>query len=344
MTSAPTAAQVLLADVGGTHVRFALADPARAQPLLDDTIRAYCVDDFAAFTDAARAYRHETHAHSERGVFAFAGPIGGDEVRMTNHPWTISRTRTAAELHLASLHFVNDFAAMSLCTTLLGPADMQAIGAKGAPSIDVRKPSTYAVLGPGTGLGVGALLVRDGRALALETEGGHCAFAPGSEQEIEILRRLAARFGRVSNERLLCGSGLTNLHRVLGEIDGTFGGECAPEDITRQASAGDAPCNRAVELFCEILGAVAGDFVLALGGWDGAYISGGMTAPLLPWLARGGFRRRFEDKGRFAARLRKVPSVAIMHPYPGLLGAAAVAVIDSGRQPAAATGCHGAAT
>lgn len=333
MTPVQAIGHVLLADVGGTHVRFALADPARAQPLLDDTIRAYCVDDFAAFTDAARAYLHETHAHAERGVFAFAGPIGGDEVRMTNHPWTISRTRTAAELHLASLHFVNDFAAMSLCTTLLDAPDMQPIGALAAPRIDLHAPSTYAVLGPGTGLGVGALLVRDGRALALETEGGHCAFAPGSDEEIEVLQRLTARFGRVSNERLLCGSGLTNLHRALGEIDGTFAGECPPEEITQRAAAGDAACGRAVELFCEILGAVAGDFVLAFGAWNGAYISGGMTPPLMPWLAGAGFRRRFEDKGRFAAKLREVPSVAIMHPYPGLLGAAAVAVIDSGRHP-----------
>jgi glucokinase len=332
MSIAMSAARVLLADVGGTHVRFALAAPANTQPLLGDSIRHYHVADFATFTDVALAYLGETGAHPHNGVFAFAGPVGGDEVRMTNHPWAISRSSVRAKLAFASLHFVNDFAAMSLCIALLGERDVHVIGSPGAPRLGATSGQTFAVLGPGTGLGVGALLLRDGRMFALETEGGHTAFAPRTDEEIEILRRLGARFGRVSNERLLCGKGLSNLHRALGEIHGTFTESLGPEEITRRANTGtDAGCERAVEVFCELLGAVAGDFVLAFGAWNGIYLSGGMTPVLLPWLERGGFRRRFEDKGRFAERLAQVPSIAIVHPYAGLLGAAAFAVQDSGR-------------
>jgi glucokinase len=332
MSSAMEADGVLLADVGGTNVRFALADPANVQPLLADSIRQYHVADFATFTDAARAYLDETGVHPRSGVFAFAGPVGADEVRMTNHSWAISRSRVRAGLALASLHFVNDFAAMSLSIPLLGEQGVRAIGPFGAPRVGTSTEQTFAALGPGTGLGVGALLLRAGRVFALETEGGHTAFAPRTDEEIEILRRLGARFGRVSNERVLCGSGLTNLHQALGEIHGTFAGSLEPEEITRRAEAGtDAGCERAVELFCELLGAVAGDFALAFGAWNGVYLCGGMTPVLLPWLQRGGFRRRFEDKGRFAAKLAQVPSIAVMHPYAGLLGAAAFAVQDSGR-------------
>lgn len=329
MSATTTADSVLLADVGGTNVRFALADPAAAQPLRGDSIRRYRVADYATFTDAALAYLGAVGARPQRGVFAFAGPVGADEVRITNHPWTVSRTGIRAELALTAVHFINDFAAVSLCVPLLDSADAHALGSVAAPRIDLTATQTFAVLGPGTGLGVGALLLREGRAFALETEGGHTSFAPRTLEEFEILRRLGARFGRVSNERLLCGSGLSNLHEALGEIHGTLEERLIPEEITRRAAAGSDPtCVRAVEVFCELLGGVAGDFVLAFGAWNGVYLAGGLTPLLLPWLERGGFRRRFEDKGRFVEMLERIPTVAILHRDAGLLGAAACAVID----------------
>ncbi len=319
---------VLLADVGGTNVRFALADPLRGQPLLSDSIRRYRVVDFATFTDAALAYLGECGVRARRGVFAFAGQVRDGEVQVTNHSWSVSRERVRAELALAHAVFVNDFAAMSLCVPLLGTSDVHRIGDAPPPSLQGTR--TFAVVGPGTGLGVGALLLREGRAAALETEGGHTSFAPRTEEEIEVLRRLTARFGRVSNERLLCGSGLSNLHEALGEIHGVLDGTLTPEEITRRAGAGeDAACVRAVETFCELLGAVAGDFVLAFGAWDGVWLAGGLTPLLLPWLERGGFRRRFEDKGRFTEAMARVPSTAILHPDAGLLGAAAFALQEA---------------
>ncbi|NCT68132.1 MAG: glucokinase [Rhodanobacteraceae bacterium] len=324
-------APVLVADVGGTHVRFALADPAAAQPLLADSIRRYRVSDFPTCTDAGLAYLGETGARATRGVFALAGPVEGDVVQITNHPWTIRRARLRAELALASVRFVNDFAAISLGIGLLGRDDVQAIGPAGLPRVGSAPTQAFAVLGPGTGLGAGAFVLRDGHALALESEGGHTAFAPRTDEEIAILRQLGARFGRVSNERLLSGGGLVNLHQALAAIHGRREEALRPEDITQAAADGEPACVRTLEVFCELLGAFAGDCVLAWGGWDGVFLAGGLMAPLLPWLQHGGFRRRFEDKGRMQARLAEVPSAAIRHPYAGLLGAAAFAVIDSGR-------------
>jgi len=325
-------APVLLADVGGTNVRFALADLARAQPLLGDSIRRYRVADHASFTDAALTYLGESGAAPRHGVFAFAGQIRDGEVQVTNHAWTVARERVRGELALDSLRLINDFAAMSLCVPLLVESDLHRIGTPLPPSIDGAHARTFAVVGPGTGLGVGALLLRDGRFAALETEGGHTSFAPRTELDMEILRRLQARYGRVSNERLLCGSGLSNLHEALGEIHGTLGGRLSPEEITQRAAAGSDPaCDDAIEMFCELLGAVAGDFVLAFGAWDGVYLAGGLPPLLRGWLDRGGFRRRFEDKGRFAEQLARTPTLAILHPDAGLLGAAACASVDRGR-------------
>ncbi|MGA9421512.1 MAG: glucokinase, partial [Rhodanobacteraceae bacterium] len=189
----------------------------------------------------------------------------------------------------------------------------------------------FAVLGAGTGLGVGALLLRDGRAKALQTEGGHMSFAPRDAEQIELLQRLAARFGHVSNERLLSGGGLVNLYTALADISGTKAEPLVPEDVTRRADArADALCVRAVDIFSEVLGAVAGDLVLGFGAWDGAYLTGGLTPLLLAWMERGGLRACFEDKGRYADKLRAVPLVAVLDTDAGLLGAAACAVIAAG--------------
>jgi glucokinase len=318
----------LVADIGGTNVRFALADPRMAMPLVAQSIRSHRVGDFASLTEAARRYLADGPFDGlRRGVFAIAAPIAGDdEIRMTNHPWTLSRSRLQADLGLEHLSFVNDFAATSRCIPLLAAADVRTIGAVADRGGDRVGDRTFVVVGPGTGLGVGVLLVRGGRAIALETEGGHIGFAPRDALEIRLLEELRKRHDRVSNERLLCGPGLANLHDALRRLEGSGGDALEPEEITRRASAGDPPATRTLRLFCELFGSVAGDLALAYGAWDGVYLAGGLTPGLVPWLERGGFRRRFVDKGRYARVLEQVPVAAILHPQPGLLGAAAIAV------------------
>ena len=321
---------VLVADVGGTHARFALVDVAAADALVDGSVRRYRGADFASFPDAIRHYLSEIGARPGSAVIAAAGLRVDNEVRLTNMPWVISRAALETQFGFASATLINDFAAMGLCIPLLRNGDVCAIGAPARASIDAHSNRTFAIVGPGTGLGVGALLVREGRVTALETEGGHLSFAPGNDEEIEILRRLAARFGRVSNERLLCGSGLVNLYGVLCEMAGLPAQSLAPEEITQGADS-DAMCRRAVERFCELLGAVAGDLMLAFGAWDGVYLTGGLAPQLVPWLQQGGFRERFEDKGRFSSTMTRVPTSVVLRGDAGLLGAAAYALIESGR-------------
>lgn len=317
--------QVLLADIGGTHVRFALADPKAAMPLLDDSIHAVPVDAFKSLADAAQDYLARADARPRSGVFAVAGRVDGDIARMTNHPWVISRDRVCKALEMDALDLVNDFVAQSMAVRLLGEDDLMAIGAPSRIEPD-GTTRTYAILGPGTGLGVGALLLREGRYYPLATEGGHASFAPGTPEEVAILERLSTYFGRVSNERVACGSGLVNLHRALSEIAGLDPGPLQPEDITARARDGDRRSMRALDVFCAIFGAIAGDLVLTLGAWDGVFLSGGMVPPLLAALQHSGFRQRFEGKGRYAPAMARVPTLAVMHPQPGLLGAAVLSV------------------
>ena len=347
--------RALLADVGGTNVRFAIADSATPQPLDRASIKRYRVENFPTFADAARQYLidigvdsvdgdlsdrgyvaagevpSEPGARPTHAVCAFAGPVMGDEVKMTNHAWTISMAELQRQLGFEQVRAINDFAAMAYSIALLGEGDVQRVGDVDLPALASKPRQTFVALGPGTGLGVSALLLRDGVLSALETEAGHVGFAPNTVDQQEILRRVSARFGRVSNERLLCGPGLVNLYMALAEMSGTSAESLTPEQITKRADDGSCPiCIRAMEHFCEMLGAVAGDMALAYAGWDGVYLAGGLTPALLPWLRRGEFRRRFDDKGRYSRIVAAVPTVVITHDEPGLLGAAACAMIDAG--------------
>jgi glucokinase len=316
----------LIADIGGTNARFALADTRQESPLLEDSVREYAVAEFPSLAEAARHYLDQANAQAQRGVFAVAGRVDGDEARITNHPWVISRSRTRDMLGFDQVHLINDFAAQAMAISLYKAEDVVPIGGVSWSPASLDQPRTYAVLGPGTGLGVGGLVIRDGRCYPLETEGGHVSFPPGTPEEIRILEILSTQFGRVSNERLICGPGLVNIHRALSEIAGQDPGLLEPKDITARAADGDELAMRAVDVFCAVFGAISGDLVLTTGAWDGVFLTGGLVPKMLDSLRHSGFRQRFEYKGRFSPTMARVPSLAVMHPRAGLLGAAAYAV------------------
>lgn len=335
-------APVLLADIGGTNARFALADVSAAAPLLLDSVRVYEVDDYRSLPEAAAHYLQDIGAGAgpqvRQAVMAVAGRVDGDEARITNFPWTISVPRTCRALQLDGMHLVNDFTAQAMAVLALGPDDVVAIG--GTPWTARRgeggNDRTFAVIGPGTGLGVSGLLIRDRRPYPLATEGGHVDFAPGNPEEIAILQQLSQEFGRVSLERVVSGQGLVNLHRALSRIAGVDPGPMEPRDVTEGAKHGDPRCMRAVDVFCAVFGAAAGDLVLTLGAWDGVFLAGGLVPKLLDTLQHSAFRARFEHKGRFAPTMAEIPTLAVMHPQAGLLGAAVIAVRRAGRHGPAA--------
>jgi len=337
-----SAALVLLADIGGTNARFALADVTAPSPLLADSVRVYEVDDFPSLPDAAARYLQDAGleaggAQVKRAVIAVAGRVDGDEARITNFPWVISIPRTCQALQLDGMRLVNDFTAQSMAVLALQPHDVIAIGGTPWPANrgEHGNDRTFAVIGPGTGLGVGGLLIRGRRPFPLSTEGGHVDFAPGNPEEIAILQQLSQEYGRVSIERLISGMGLVNLHRALSRIAGVDPGPMEPRDVTEGAKRGDPRCMRAVDVFCAVFGAAAGDLVLTIGAWDGVFLAGGLVPKLIDTLQHSAFRARFEHKGRFSPTMATIPTLAVMHPQPGLLGAAVIAIESAAIEGAA---------
>jgi glucokinase len=201
------------------------------------------------------------------------------------------------------------------------------------PGFDpARDDGTVAVIGPGTGLGMAGLVRGHGAAIPLVTEGGHASYAPGDDDEVEILRRLRRKFPHVSRERILSGPGLLNLYAAMAEIDGVLPAFTTPEAIT--AAAKSMPSSFEAKVFarfCAILGAVAGDVALTMGARNGVLIAGGILPDAIDAFLASNFRARFDDKGRFSPYMRAIPTALIVQPQAGLIGSAAI-LLDHLRQ------------
>src|SRR3546814_6200269 len=107
------------------------------------------------------------------------GRVEGDHARITNHPWVISRPRICEMLDFTPLELVNDFVAQSMAIPALRQSDVIANGGATWKLDSTPSNRTSAVLGPGTGLGVGVQVVRIGHYWPLDTERHTIRFPPG---------------------------------------------------------------------------------------------------------------------------------------------------------------------
>lgn len=314
----PGNAPRLLADLGGTSARFALAHGRHIEQQ-----RILRCADFSGPAAAARAFLGETGATPGEAAFAVAAPVLGDTVRMTNSAWVFSIEATREALELRRLLVVNDFTALAHAVPLLGRDELRQIGGGAAVA-----GAPVAAIGPGTGLGVSGLLPDRGRWIGLQGEGGHCSFAPRSEREDALLSVLRARFGHVSFERLVSGPGLTNIYQALCALDGTSPVAPPPEDISAAARDGGRAAE-ALDLFCAALGTAAADLALTLGARGGVYIGGGIVPQLGDRFVHSPFRDRFEDRGRFHAYLAQIPTFVISAEHSPALRGLAVLLEDA---------------
>jgi glucokinase len=313
----------IIGDIGGTHARFALAQHGAYSHLQRSDVTKY-KSLFEAMQDYLAALPPDLKPSV--AVIDVAGPVRGDEIKMTNLDWSFSADDMKQRLGLKAFRVLNDFAAAASSIPYLPKADCFAIG----PDIAGMK-GPIGVIGPGTGLGVGALIPNGDRWTLIPGEGGHVSLPASSEIEDRILAVLRKRWAHVSAERVLSGAGLVNLYLALCEIDGVAAAPFTPADVTDHAIRGTDPvCVKAFKHFCDMLGTVAGDLALTLGATGGIYIAGGILLRFKEAFAASGFRARFENKGRFRDWLRTVPTPLILEESPALLGLANVPVEADG--------------
>jgi glucokinase len=310
--------RILVGDVGGTHARFAVVEPVEEGPWrIRD--RLDLAERFATFNDALRSYleRAGLTAPPPRAAIAVAGPVEAGTARFTNRGWVISE-RALVEFGFEGADLINDFAALALAVDLLQERDLHTIG----PQLRGLAGGTITILGAGTGFGVSCLARSGDRVVPMATEGGHMGFAPGDAQELAVLDHMWKKGGRASIERILSGDGLEHLYRTLEQLAGRAPAELTASEISAAALRNEAGARAALDMFCAVFGAVAGDLALAHGARGGVYIAGGIGAKIEGFLHQSAFRRRFEDKGRLKPYVAAIPTRLIVNPDIALLGAA----------------------
>ena len=312
--------QIVTADIGGTHARFALATIDAGRVIALDQIVKLRTAEHASFLMAWEAFgRHVGTPLPREIAIAFAGPVGGDLLKLTNNPWAIRPDQIAAQLDVDRHLLVNDFGAVAHAVAGLDDTAFRHVCGEEAP---LPADGVITIIGPGTGLGVAALVRQADDSKVIETEGGHIDYAPLDPLEDQILAHLRKSFRRVSVERLVSGAGLVNIYAALAAIERRPVLHRDDKALwTAALDGGDSLATAALERFCLIFGAVAGDMALAHGA-QAVVIAGGLGLRLVDHLPRSGFADRFVAKGRFERRMESLPVKLVTFPEPGLFGAA----------------------
>ena len=307
----------LIADIGGTNARFALCSDLQ----IHDELQLRCAE-YPTLEHAVRHYLREvgmTQQAPQQAALAIAAPVMGDAISMTNHHWRFSVSALCKQLALQRLIVLNDFTALAMSIRHLPANELQQIG--GCAGHDPSKP--IALLGAGTGLGVSGLIPSGEHWLPLQGEGGHVSLAPGNVREAAVLQTLWRGFDHVSAERVLSGPGLENLYGAICQLDGVTEQAFSAADITEQGlQNSNTQCVEVLQMFCALLGSVAGNLVLTLGATQAVYVGGGIVPRFGEYFARSAFRGRFESKGRYVEYLAPVPVYVIHSAKPAFVGLA----------------------
>jgi glucokinase len=326
-----TSDTVLLADIGGTNARFALMDRGGV-----GAIRHMRVADFPGKNGAmdALAAFLSSEARAEppgSALFGVAGTIQNNRVAFTNSDWVVDGSEVEKRFGFGRAKLLNDFEALGWSLPALEANDLLSQGsqqaATGAPKL---------VIGPGTGFGAACLFLQGATPVVVVTEAGQPTLPATSDREAAVIAVMRRRFGHVSVEHALSGSGLEHLYQALATVDGASVPARDAAAITKAALDGSCATSQAsLDLFCAFLGAVAGNLALTFCAWGGVFIAGGIVPRFADRLAKTDFRTKFESKGRYEAYLQKVPTSVIMTPDTSFIGLKAYYEQTGGNAPSA---------
>ncbi len=312
---APT--RIVAGDIGGTHARFALAELHPGGRAVLGPMHKYRTREHQGIASAWAQFARDVGEDLPRAAaLGIAAPIEGEVLRFVNSHWEIGRHSLAGELGLDRLLLLNDFGAVAHAVAALPPA---ALAPLCGPATGLPNEGVTTVIGPGTGLGVSILIRRGGEVTVVETESAHIAFAPQSEEEAALEHAVRARYGRCSVERIVSGPGLLE---IVGQLGGGARDASQAGEVWDAALTGSDPiADRALGLLVGCFAAAAGDISLAHGSMS-VVITGGLAARMQDRFRAPDFHARFVDKGRYRARMERVPVILCTEPEPGLFGAA----------------------
>lgn len=308
----------LVADIGGTNARFAIAHFEENEIKLQ-AFQSYTCAEYHDLDTILETYLSAlTTAVPANACLAIAGPISQKKVHITNLGWEVETEAFKNKFKFKQLLLINDFAALAQSTTTLpqGAVTTLHIGEK-------VKDGPVSVMGPGTGFGVAMLVKQEDLHQIIASEGGHISFVPNGEKELKVWAALMASMGRVTVETFLSGVGIMRIYRELCHIHDITPLNYEPSTISNRAlDHADPICLETLEVFCGMLGSVAGDLALAQGASGGVYLAGGILPKMPKFLRESNFMEAFLDKAPMQDFIKKIPVHLITAPDAALYGAA----------------------
>lgn len=311
---------VIAADIGGTHARFAIASVDNGTVTQMGAPFTVAVAAYDCLEEAWQAFgRHVGRELPRQAAIALACPIQGEVLTMANNPWVVIPANVPDELGIEPPLFLNDFEAVAHAVASIGPDSMPHLC---GPDRPLPESGTIVAIGPGTGLGTASIIRHNGQVLVRGAEAGHIGFSPFDSFEDELLVRLRTVHGRVSAERVVSGPGIVAICAALSDLHGEERRDLDDKQLWTLALEGhDRLAREGMHRFCQALGSFAGDMALAYCA-TGVVVAGGLGRRLMGVLPGSDFCQRFVAKGRFETMLRRMPVRMIHHPEPGLFGAA----------------------
>jgi glucokinase len=319
-------APVLAGDIGGTKTRLALFAGGGARPLYRRE-QVFASRRYAALDDIIGEFLDAGSQRPAAACFGIAGPVHDNTAATTNLPWRIDAAALAARFHIGCVNLLNDLEATAWGIPALDDTDLHTLHPGRAVAT-----GNAAIIAAGTGLGEAGLYHDGMRWRPFATEGGHCDFSPGTDQEIDLLRFLQARHGHVSWERVVSGPGLVALHAFISAelhqgvpdwLEEAFvQGDPAAAIAAAARSGSDPACSAALRLFTRLYGCEAGNLALKTLATGGLYLGGGIAPKILDALQGGAFLEAFFAKGRMRPLLETMPVRVILNDRTALLGAA----------------------
>jgi glucokinase len=331
---------LLAGDIGGTKTILRLVEETIS--LFEVRYPSHDFEDLVPMVQTflkAAAEKLGKSLSPEKACFAIAGPVVNNTSKVTNIGWTLEADRLSAELNIAKVSLINDFAAVGYGVLAMQPSDLHTLQA-GQPEAG----APIGVIGAGTGLGQGYLINTGDAYQVFGSEGGHADFAPRSEPEFQLSRYLLDKYNieRISVERVVSGQGVVAVYQFLrdrhyatespevGEMVRTWEAQAGKEKTVDPAAAiaqaalehRDHLCEKTMQMFVDAYGAEAGNLALKLLPYGGLYIAGGIAAKILPLMTEGSFLQSFTQKGRMNALMKRIPVHIVLNPQVGLIGAA----------------------
>jgi glucokinase len=324
---------ILAGDIGGTKTRLALFDPEgeRYKPTREQDFHS---GHFASLEEIVSKYLHSHEIKPVAACFGFAGVARKGKAIATNLPWVVGVDELSKMIGTEQVWLINDLEANAHGLAVLQAKDFCTINQ------GVDEPGNAGLISAGTGLGEAGLFWDGEDFRPFSSEGGHCDFAPKNELEFKLHQYLQNRYGSVSWERVVSGTGLFNIYSFLR--DNGYGTD--PDWLVAEIVQGDGAaaishnalshksqlCDKALNMFVSFYGAEAGNLALKLMAIGGIFLGGGIAPKIVERLREPLFMEAFSCKGRFEPVLRKIPVKVILNDKTALLGAARYAYQNSG--------------